>query len=426
MKGRTHGARGVAAVVSSGALLVATSGCGAADDGDVELVIETFGTFGYGELLEQFEEETGITVEERTYGELEDWNDTLTQNLAADDGLGDVVAIEEGILLDTMRTADSFHDLNDYGAAETQNAFLDWKWEMGHAPDGKLVGLGTDIGGLGICYRTDYYEEAGLPTDREELSARWETWEDFVEVGTEFSESDVDAAFADTTSEFANAIMRQSGDEMFFDENNGLVIEESQSVDQAWDIAGQLIDNDLTAELEMWSDDWTAAIQNGAFATTPCPSWMLGQIEESAGEESAGLWDVAEVPGDGGNWGGSWLAVPTQTDHPEEAAELAKFLTSPEGHLGAWESRNNLPSSVETLESDAVQEYTNEYFNDAPVGEIYAQGAMDLEPVFFGYDHFPVQQATNAEALLSWEQGQADRDEAWAQAVEEAERIAGE
>ncbi|MBB4934519.1 cellobiose transport system substrate-binding protein [Lipingzhangella halophila] len=423
MKGRARGARGVAAVVSSGALLVA-SGCGTTDDGEVELVIETFGTFGYEELLKEFEEDTGIAVEERVYGEVEDWNDQLTQNLAADDGLGDVVAIEEGILLDVMQTSDSFHDLNEYGAGDMEDSFLDWKWEMGHTPDGKLLGLGTDIGGMGICYRADLYEEAGLSTDREELSSQWETWDDFIEVGKEFEESDVDASFADTTSEFSNAIMRQSGDVMFFNKDDELIIEESEAVERAWDISGQMIENDLTAELEMWSDDWTAAIQEGAFATMPCPAWMLGQIEENAGEDNAGKWDVAEVPGNGGNWGGSWLGVPTQTEHPEEAAQLAQFLTSPEGHQGAWEARNNLPSSPETLESDAVQNHTNEYFSDAPVGEIYAEGALELEPVYFGLNHFPVQQATNAEALLSWEQGNADRDEAWAQAVEEAERIA--
>ncbi len=288
-----------------------------------------------------------------------------------------------------------------------------------------MLGLGTDIGGMAICYRADYYEEAGLPSDREEVSELWETWEDFVEVGEEFAESDVDAAFVDTTTEFSNAIMRQSGDVMFFDEDGELIIEESESVDYAWDIAGQMIEKDLTAQLEMWSDDWTAAIQAGTFATMPCPSWMLGQIEENAGEDSEGLWDVAEVPGGGGNWGGSWLAVPAQTDHPEEAAELARFLTGPEGQLGAWELRNNLPSSPEVLQSDEVRGHTNGYFRDAPVGEIYAEGALELEPVFFGLNHFPVQQRTNTEALLSWEQGQATRGEAWDQAVAEAERIAG-
>ncbi|ASU84924.1 ABC transporter substrate-binding protein [Nocardiopsis gilva YIM 90087] len=407
--------------------LLAAAGCSSGGEGaggDVELVVETFGTFGYEELIEEFEAETGISVEQRVYGELEDYNEQLTRNIAAGSGLGDVVAIEEGIVLDVMQSADAFHDLNDYGAGEMEDDFLAWKWELGHTPDGQLLGLGTDIGGMAICYRADYYEEAGLPSDRDEVSELWDTWEDFVEVGTEFAESDVDAAFVDTTTEFSNAIMRQSGDVMFFDEDGELIIEDSESVAYAWDIAGELIERDLTAELEMWSDDWTAAIQAGAFATMPCPSWMLGQIEENAGEDGEDLWDVAKVPGGGGNWGGSWLAVPTQTEHPEEAAQLAKFLTGREGQLGAWKARNNLPSSPELLRSDEVREHTNGYFRDAPVGEIYAEGALELEPVFFGLHHFPVQQRTNSEALLSWEQGQATREEAWDQAVAEAERIA--
>lgn len=409
-----------------GAGLLATTACGGAaeTDGDAELVVETFGTFGYEEVIEEFEQDTGITVEERVYGELEDWEDALLQNLAAGSGLGDVVAIEEGIILDILQSADQFHDLYEFGAEDMEQDFLDWKWEMGHGPDGELVGLGTDIGGLALCYRADYYEDAGLPNERDEVSDLWEDWDDFVDVGEEFAESDVDAAFVDTTSEFANAIMRQSGDVIFFDEQNELIIEDSEAVAHAWDIAEELIEQDLTAELEMWSDDWTAAIQAGAFATMPCPAWMLGQIEENAGEDAEGQWDIADIPGDGGNWGGSWLGVPEQTDYPDEAADLAMRLTDPDGHTAAWESRRNLPSSIPALESEPVLEATDEYFNDAPIGDIYGDGAQELEPVHLGENHHPVQQATNAEALVSWEQGQASREEAWQQALDEAERIA--
>lgn len=423
---RARGGKAFVAMLSSGALLAAVAcngdgDSGGAADGDVTLVVETFGTFGYEEVIEQFEEDTGIQVEERTYGELADWNDTLNQNLAAGSGLGDVVAIEEGILPSVMETADQFHDLADYGAADMQNEFVPWKWELGVTPEGQILGLGTDIGGMAICYRSDYYEDAGLPSDRDEVSEMWESWEDFVEVGTEFRDSDVDAAFVDTVTEYANAIARQHGDYIYFDEGNELYIEDSAAIDYSWDIAGELIEEDLTAQLDMWSDDWTAAIQAGSFATMPCPAWMLGQIEENAGEGAEGLWDVAEVPGDGGNWGGSWLGVPTHTDHPEEAAELAMYLSGPEGQLGAWELRNNLPSNPDLLQSEDVHQHTNAYFNDAPVGEVYAAGALDLQPVHFGVGHFPVQEAAN-DQLEAWQSGEIGRDEAWEGALAEAER----
>ncbi|MDS1272511.1 extracellular solute-binding protein [Lipingzhangella sp. LS1_29] len=412
------------AVTCSGALLAVTA-CNADGDGadaaDAELVVETFGNFGYSELIEEFEDDTGITVEERVHGELADWNEVLQQNLAAGSGLGDVVAVEEGIILDVMESADAFHDLYDYGAGEMEDHFLPWKWELGHTPDDELLGLGTDIGSMAVCYRTDHFEDAGLPTERDEVSALWDDWEDFVDVGIEFQESDVDAHFVDTVTEYVNAISRQHGDFIFFDDNEQLYIEESDAVAHSWDIAESMIEEELTAELAMWSDDWNAAIQAGTFATMPCPAWMLGHIEEHAGPDAEGLWDVAEVPGDGGNWGGSWLAVPEETEYPEEATELAMFLTSEEGHLGAFQEANTLPSSPSTLESDEVLSEVNPYFNDAPVGEIFGEGAMDLEPVYLGLGHFPVQEAAG-DQLEAWQTGQIDRDEAWEAAVEEAER----
>ncbi len=47
------------------------------------------------------------------------------------------------------------------------------------------------------------------------------------------------------------------------------------------------------------------------------------------------------MPGGGGNWGGSFLAVPKQSKHPKEAAELVEFLTSAggpdRGLQGRWQ-----------------------------------------------------------------------------------------
>ena len=101
---------------------------------------------------------------------------------------------------------------------------------------------------------------------------------------------------------------------------------------------------------------------------------MLGLIKQS-GEPASGKWDVADAPGGGGSWGGSWLAVPTQSKHPKEAAELVQFLTSPQGQIAAFKAANNLPSSPQALNDPALKAFTNPYFNNAPVGQIFGAGA---------------------------------------------------
>jgi hypothetical protein len=71
-----------------------------------------------------------------------------------------------------------------------------------------------------------------------------------------------------------------------------------------------------------FSADWTAGLAQGSFATIACPSWLLAYIQDQAAS-AAGLWDVATVPGQGGNWGGSWLSVPEPSKHPAGATGRA-------------------------------------------------------------------------------------------------------
>jgi len=50
----------------------------------------------------------------------------------------------------------------------------------------KLLGIPTDVGGMAIAYRTDLFKAAGLPTDRDEVSKLWPTWDAFMEVGKKY------------------------------------------------------------------------------------------------------------------------------------------------------------------------------------------------------------------------------------------------
>ena len=83
-----------------------------------------------------------------------------------------------------------------------------------------------------------------------------------------------------------------------------------------------------TAGLAAFATDWNTGYKKGLFATVTCPAWMMGYIQGQA-PATKGKWDIAATPGTGGNWGGSFLAVPKQSSNQDEAADLVKFLTSP-------------------------------------------------------------------------------------------------
>ncbi|WP_239678687.1 ABC transporter substrate-binding protein [Natronosporangium hydrolyticum] len=425
------------AVLAVGGLLGAAA-CGnddsdsgsSGDNGDITLVIDVFGEqgFGYDALYAQFEEEHGVTIQERGRGlGVGDYDDRLFQQIIAGEGAGDVVALEDGTIPLYYAQLERFVNLADHGLDARQADFPDWKWDKGVVDD-FVLGLGTDVGSMALCYRGDLFEEAGLPGDRDEVSALYDSWEDFLEVGRDFAAAGTDASFLDAATNFFNAVSLDiaggSSGYTYFDLDDNLDVD-NPDLRTTWDLTIEMIESDLSANLNTFSDEWNAGIQQSQFAAVACPAWLAGVIQGGAdGAVEPGLWDIADAPGSGGNWGGSWLAVPAETDHPELAAELVNFLSSPEAHIVAFEELGNLPSTLEGLASEEVQESTNEYFSDAPAGAIFAAGVEEFRAVHFGPQH----EAVRAEfegALQAVEQGEMTPDEAWEAATSNAQLAAG-
>ncbi|MFY1588295.1 ABC transporter substrate-binding protein [Micromonospora sp. WMMD734] len=414
--------------------LLGTTACGgddeAADGGPVTLTVDVFGQFGYEKLYRQYEaDHPGVKIVERgTGGNLDEYSPKLTQWLAAGKGAGDVVAIEEGLLVEYKANPQNFVNLLDHGAAELKGNFLEWKWNGGLTADGKqLIGLGTDVGGMAICYRKDLFAAAGLPTDREAVSELWPTWQDYVRVGEQFTAKNTGAAFLDAATNTFNTILLQTAGNTtgysYYDTADKLVVDSNPAVRQAYDTTVDIIDSGLSGRYGAWSEEWVSAFKQAKFATIACPAWMTGVIEGNAGPDAKGKWDIAQVPGSGGNWGGSYLAVPKQSRHQAEAIELAKFLTSAKGQIGAFQEKGPLPSSPQALDDPAIVNSTNAYFSDAPVGTIFAAGAKSLKPVYMG----PKNQAVRTEvenAVRTVELGQRNPAQGWADATANAKKAA--
>ncbi|TDD23608.1 extracellular solute-binding protein [Kribbella turkmenica] len=417
------------AAAGAAVALLAVAGCGGSNsdagsaDGTITLTVKTFSQFGYEELYKQFEaSHPNIRIKQENIAKLADYTPKLQQWLTAGSGAGDVVALEEGILVKLMAKPDQFVNLLDHDAAAVRNNFLEWKWKQALTADGrKLVGLGTDVGAQGMCYRTDLFAKAGLPTDRAQVGALWPSWDDYLATGKRFAAAGTGASFFDTAGGIYQNILMQQGDTTYFDRENNLIVDSNPGVRSAWDRTVAMIGAGLSGKLQMWGPAWNAGFKKGTFATVPCPAWMLGIIEDQAGPENAGKWDVARVPGEGAVRGGSFLAVPAQSKHPKEAADLVKFLTSPQGQIAAFKAKNNFPSSPQAIDDPAVSGAVNAYFNNAPVGTIFGQSAKLLEPVYLGPDNQVVGDAVG-DALTAVEQGKLSPDEAWTKAIADARR----
>jgi cellobiose transport system substrate-binding protein len=412
-----------AAAAALVAALGVTAGCG--DDRPTQssekpdkLVVDTFGEFGYEELVKQYEQQSGIKIELRKTAQLNDYRPKLVRYLATGKGAADVIALEEGILNEFKANPANWADLAPLVADHSKD-YLQWKYDLGKAPDGRLIGLPTDVGSLAVCYRRDLFQAAGLPVERDQVSALWPTWDKFIEAGRKYRQA-TGKALLDSVTTAASAVMFQAGGDLFYDKDNNIVADKSAAVKQAWDTSLKVVDANLTAKVRTWSKEWEAGFKNGSFAATFCPSWMLGIVEGNSGAGNKGKWDVAAVPGGSGNWGGSWLAVPMQSKHQREAAKLAEFLTSASSQLAAFKAKGPLPTNLEALRNPEFQSYTNAYFNDAPTGKIFGESVAKITPIHLGPKHQAVKERALEPALQAYEGGQASAKAAWDQFVKDA------
>ncbi|GAB2454143.1 ABC transporter substrate-binding protein [Xylanimonas ulmi] len=410
MKNATR--KGFGAVAGAAVLALAASACsnGGSDDasgdttdagGQVTIKVSTFNNFGLGapsdtrpgaDLWAKYEaEHPNVKIDEVVAASSDDARAAFNTAISTGTGAYDIQAVDVDWMPSIMAQPDAFVDLGAYAG---DNDWLDWKKEQGTTPDGKVVGLGTDIGPEGICYRSDLFAAAGLPTDRAEvatlLGGADATWDKYFEVGQQYTDATGKAWFDSSAAVFQGMVNQIEYSHV--DKDGNVIAGTNPDVKAAFDkvtaaaLAGQ------SAGLQQWSDDFNAAFKSDKFATTLCPAWFINNIKGNAGADFTG-WDIADVfPGGGGNWGGSFLVVPEQSKVKEEAAKLAAWITAPEQQAAVFAAASNFPSSPTAQADPSVADKTEPFLNDAPVGQIFANRAKAVTVVpFKGAQYFDIQ-----------------------------------
>lgn len=402
------------------------SACGGNDtpagDEKITLTIAGFGDFGFKPLYEEYKKtHPNITITERI-SDYAAHHQSLISHLATNSGAADIEAIEIGYLSSFTATPTRFHNLLDLGGKDLQSTYLPWKWDQGLSTDKKtLVGLGTDVGGMAMCYRTDLFAKAGLPTNRDEVSKLWPTWEQYVATGKKYKTALPDSSFMEASGNMYRAIVEQAPQGVY-DDADKLVVESNATVKKAWDLTVDAIQSGLSNKLTAWTPEWTAAFGKGTFGTIVCPAWMTSYIENNA-KDASGKWDIAAVPGGAGSMGGSHLALPKQGKHPKEAFELIKWLTAPEQQKAVFKATGNFPSTPSLYTDPDLTGFSKAFFNNAPLGKIFTASAQAVKPQHQGPKQGDVFNAIGG-GLGRIEQGKQTPAEAWTQVLDDCKKLA--
>jgi cellobiose transport system substrate-binding protein len=364
------GLTGIALVVagcsSGGSSSASSSGA------KVTLKVQTFNEFGYADLFTEYmKDHPNVTIVSDKAAKSDDARASVKNAIATDTVTDDIVAADVDWMPELLGSSSFFADVS---SSDNANRWPSWKTAQATDSSGKLIGLGTDSGPQGVCYRKDLFAKAGLPTDRaavaELLGGSSGTWDQYFAAGDKFMAANTGAAWFDSLGALAQVANNQQAEPFESKANDSITVADASS--PAKKVFTMLTSHtDQSAHLAQWTDDWTKAFASDKFATVMCPAWMTQIIAGDAPDQKN--WDIADVlPGGSSNWGGSFLLVPSGGKNVTEAKALADWLTAPAQAAKVFVKYGNFPSQVDAVKDSSVTSKTDSYFNNAPTGEIFA------------------------------------------------------
>ncbi len=345
----------------------------------------------------------------------------------------DIVAIEISYSGYYRERSQCFQDLREMNpsASTIENRFLDWRWDQGVAFNGNVIGIPTDVGGNAIAYRVDLFKKAGLPTDRNKVSALWKTWDDFIEVGRKYKLK-TKRAFMDNSGTLFNAVLNQ-GTAKYYRADGSLIHDTNPQVKTAFTVATKAmttsfpaaskLPKDIGARIAPFTADWIAGMKKDAFAAMLAPAWMMDYIKKNA-PSTRGKWDIATIPGGGGNWGGSQLTIPVFSPKKQAAWEFIRWYLAPAQQMKVFKNHGLFPSTKNLYNTPALTGYKDPFFNNAPVGQIYTKSALSLKPIVEGSKQRIIDQIFG-QALSRVARGAQTPQAAWTQTMADINKSVG-
>ena len=408
----------------STALLLAACGGGgeeSSEDGKVTLNFWTFGATNYESLAEEYmKDNPDVEINVKT-SELGDHHNSLFTSISAGTGAPDLAMIEVDQLDRYREAQERFVNLYDLGAEDVQGDYLDWKWNMAESTDGDfLFGLPTDIGPKAMYYNVNVFEEANLPTEPEKVNEMISTPDQFADAAKTVLD-ETGKPMVDSM-EMAYRANMDALENSYFNEKDELIIDkEGNEVKDAYDYAVSLYEEGYVGSYEMWTPEWATALNKGDFAVEMAPAWLKGYMTENA-PEGKGNWRVATLPSEfAGNWGGSYVTIPAETEHSEEAYEFAKWLVSPENQLKSFEESGLFPSAPSVYEMDEFVNNSDEYFGGQNTAATFAEAAKEIPAVYKGPKYVTVNNEVLT-ALRNVQEG-GDPEKEWKDAVKRIEGL---
>lgn len=342
----------------------------------------------------------------------------------------DVVAFDAQYSANFRDQPDLLLDLGRYETDQLKARTVAWAWDQGVSPDGALIGVPVDVGGVALAYRSDLLAQ-NMSRSIEEAT----TWCEVIEVGDLYSDL-TGRAFLPEAGELFETVLLQAG-EQFHNAAGELMVEDSQGLAEAWDLSMHALGERavfaercpentdvqrIAANMEVGSDQWRASLDGRGVGALIAPAALLDDIQ-SAAPATAGAWRVTSLPGSGGgNGSGMHLGIHASTTHADLAWDLISHLSEPSNQIRTFRQSGRFPAAESTYQNPEVRGATESFFGESPIGEIYISNIEQSTPGPDGPEFRLVLREFRA-AITRVESGTHTPEDAWDDALWRVEQL---
>ncbi|MFU0826583.1 MAG: Extracellular solute-binding protein [Lachnoclostridium sp.] len=305
----------------------------------------------------------------------------LQTSLAAGTGAPDV-AMVEGAYIAQYRDSSALTNLYDapYNAGDLKDDFVAYKWDQAISSDGsRIVAIPWDIGPCSYFYRTDIFEECGLPTDPEEVAKLMSTWDGVLKVAEKVSIPGKRWLLPDASYMYFELFCNRD----YYDENLNLQIEREGDLD-CLNAVIKMRQNGWDMNVDMWSNEAYAAYADGSCVSVSTGAWFGGFLKTDIDPNGSGHWGVTTLPGGvkSSNWGGSFLVIPEQSQNKEAAWAFVKYmLATTEAQNTMFKAVDYYPAYIPAWSDESIYNEPDPYFCNQTPKKLWAEIAADLQPV---------------------------------------------
>jgi multiple sugar transport system substrate-binding protein len=359
------------------------AGCGGgSSSGPVELTLWAW-LPDFQAQVDMFEKaHKNIKVKLVNAGQGEDEYQKLRTALKAGSGAPDVVHMEFQYI-PTFRQIDGLADISEYGANDYKSDFAPWTWDQVSEGDA-VYAMPWDSGPMALLYRKDIFDEYGIEVPS--------TWDQLAQEAEKLHKADPETYLADFTPEdggWLTGLMWQAGARPFEVDGTKVSINmDDPAIMKVSEYWGDLIERGVVASDPGFTNDWYRSFAKGIYATWPTAAWGPVFLEGVAGE-SKGKWRAAPLPqweegaDASSNWGGSTLAVTTQSENAEEAAQLAIWLTHDPKPTELYTTKQFLfPVLNDLLDSPEFRNRKFDFYGGQAVNSVFVEASNNVNKGF--------------------------------------------